>query len=125
MGDAGRPARGFPSWVYAGGDEPDYRFSLANERTFLAWVRTALALVAGGVALEALGAPLEPRLRLAASLLCLVLGALVPGLAWLSWAQAERAMRHGRPLPRTLLTPLVAAGVCAVAVLVVLGQLRG
>ena len=26
--------------------EMDYRFSLANERTFLAWIRTALALVA-------------------------------------------------------------------------------
>ena len=28
----------------------DYRFSLANERTFLAWIRTAVVLVAGGVA---------------------------------------------------------------------------
>jgi putative membrane protein len=26
--------------------EPDYRFTLANERTFLAWIRTALALLA-------------------------------------------------------------------------------
>ncbi|NMS52334.1 YidH family protein, partial [Vibrio parahaemolyticus] len=24
------------------GEDPDYRFTLANERTFLAWVRTAL-----------------------------------------------------------------------------------
>ena len=32
------------------GPDPDYRFTLANERTFLAWIRTALALVAGGVA---------------------------------------------------------------------------
>src|SRR3546814_13520956 len=30
--------------------EPDYRFTLANERTFLAWIRTALALIAGGIA---------------------------------------------------------------------------
>jgi hypothetical protein len=30
-----------------GGTDPDPRFTLANERTFLAWVRTALAVVAG------------------------------------------------------------------------------
>ncbi len=26
------------------GEAPDYRFSLANERTFLAWIRTASGL---------------------------------------------------------------------------------
>ena len=31
-------------------DEPDVRFSFANERTFLAWNRTALALIATGIA---------------------------------------------------------------------------
>ena len=31
------------------GREPDYRFSLANERTLLAWVRTALALDVAGL----------------------------------------------------------------------------
>ena len=54
MSDEGRDRR-FPRRVYGAGQEPDVRFSLANERTFLAWVRTSLALVAGGVALEALG----------------------------------------------------------------------
>jgi uncharacterized membrane protein YidH (DUF202 family) len=68
-----RAAR-FPRWVYGEGSEPDPRFTLANERTFLAWIRTALALTAGGVALEALTVPLLPGLRLAASLLLLVLG---------------------------------------------------
>ena len=33
-----------PRSVYGGGEEPDPRFSLANERTALAWMRTALAL---------------------------------------------------------------------------------
>jgi putative membrane protein len=36
-----------------GGTEPDPRFTLANERTFLAWIRTSLALLAGGIAVEA------------------------------------------------------------------------
>lgn len=31
------------------GEEPDPRFTLANERTFLAWTRTALALLASAV----------------------------------------------------------------------------
>lgn len=30
------------------GEAPDYRFSLANERTFLAWIRTALGFLAAG-----------------------------------------------------------------------------
>ena len=39
--------------VLPGGEEPDPRFTLANERTFLAWIRTSLAFLAGGLALEA------------------------------------------------------------------------
>ena len=33
------------------GHEPDYRFTLANERTFLAYIRTALAFFAAGTAI--------------------------------------------------------------------------
>ena len=40
-----------PEWR-SEGDDPDYRFTLANERTFLAWIRTALAILAGGVLLH-------------------------------------------------------------------------
>jgi putative membrane protein len=35
--------RRFPRSVFSRGTEPDARFTLANERTFLAWIRTALA----------------------------------------------------------------------------------
>lgn len=36
------------------GEAPDYRFSLANERTFLAWIRTSLGFLAAGVGLDQL-----------------------------------------------------------------------
>ena len=52
-----------PSYVYDVGTEPDPRFSLANERTFLSWVRTALALLAGAVALHSLQLPQTSWLR--------------------------------------------------------------
>ncbi|WP_345712331.1 YidH family protein, partial [Kineococcus glutinatus] len=59
--------RRWPRRVYGTGREPDARFSLANERTFLAWIRTSLALLGAGVALEALQVPVQPGFRLAAS----------------------------------------------------------
>jgi putative membrane protein len=34
---------------------PDYRFSLANERTFLAWIRTGLGLMGIGFAVSRFG----------------------------------------------------------------------
>ncbi|WP_106400486.1 YidH family protein [Actinocorallia populi] len=113
----------FPRWVYAEGTEPDPRFTLANERTFLAWVRTSLALIGGGIALEALPLPLQPAFRAAAALLLLLLGLLVPVLAWLSWAVAERRMRRREPLPSSWVTAPLAIGVSAVAALTVLGAL--
>ena len=73
----------FPRHVFEAGTEPDPRFTLANERTFLAWIRTALALVAAGVALEALALPLQPALRFTASMILLALGLVVPTLACL------------------------------------------
>lgn len=112
----------WPSWVYGHGSTPDPRFSLANERTFLAWVRTSLALMAGGVALDAveLDGPRSLQAVLAAALV--VLGLLLAAVAWVRWAAAERAMRLSRPLPgtRTLawLTVIVMILAAALVVLV-------
>ncbi len=124
MASPERPRR-FPGRVFRTGTDPDPRFSMANERTYLAWIRTALALLAGGVALEALGLPLAPGPRLAASLLLLAMGLVVPPVAWWHWGRTERAIRTGRPLPAPVLGVALALGVGAVGVLVVIGVLAG
>ena len=121
MSGAGRLRRRFPSSVYNRGSEPDARFTLANERTFLAWIRTGLALLAAGVALESLGLGIHPGFRIAASLLLVVAGIAVPLQAWVGWSYAERALREGRPLPSADLALPLAITVVAVGVLVLLG----
>lgn len=99
-----RPRR--PTAVYGVGDEPDARFSLANERTALAWLRTALALVAAGVGLTSAAelAGLARWLDGVAAGVCLAGGALAVE-AVLGWRRTERALRLGGPLgsPRALL----------------------
>lgn len=115
--------RRFPRHVFATGAEPDPRFTLANERTFLAWIRTALALIAAGVAIEALAVPLHPTVRLATAVILIGLGLVVPPLAWRSWGRAEGALRRETPLPASLVAPVLAAGVGAVGALLVVGLL--
>lgn len=106
------------------GNEPDYRFSLANERTFLAWIRTALAVLAGAIALHQFATALQPRwfvVVLSAGIA--VLSAFMGAGAYLRWRGSEIAMRHARPLPHSLLIPVLAGAVAllslAAALLVV------
>lgn len=94
------------------GIEPDYRFTLANERTFLAWVRTALALVAGGLASISV---LDFRGSDGLGLLLLGLGVATAGTSFHRWAANERAMRLDEPLPASRLPQLMAAGTALVA----------
>jgi putative membrane protein len=110
----------FPAAVYGRGLEPDARFSLANERTFLAWIRTALGLLAGGVALEVLALDLHAGLRLAASLVLIIAGVLLPLLAWGNWARTEHAIRTKQTLPGSVLGLLLAITVSAAGMLVIL-----
>jgi putative membrane protein len=81
------------------GDRVDYRFTLANERTFLAWVRTAVALIAGGlVAAKAIDFNHEV-LRWIVAAPPIAGGALVAAAATVRWRRYEEAMRAGRELP--------------------------
>jgi len=106
----------WPGWVYGAGSEPDYRFSFANERTFLAWIRTALALVAGGVALDALNPAGGSGLVKLLPAALLALGGLCAVAAFSRWARAERAVRRGEPLPHSSLTAVLSCCVVVVAV---------
>lgn len=113
--------RRFPPYLYRSGREPDPRFSLANERTMLAWIRTALALIAAGVALELLaGSDPDPFTTAAATILCGA-GICIPILAWVDWIRVEGAMRHDRPLPSPTLTVFAGIAVAAAGALIILG----
>lgn len=120
-----RTDRRFPRRVYGVGAEPDPRFSLANERTFLAWIRTSMALVVAGVAVEALAPGIEPGLRLVCAVLLVSGGVLASVQAWVGWVATERALREQRPLPSSRLSPVLAVGVLVTGVLVVVGLALG
>jgi putative membrane protein len=112
------------------GTEPDPRFTFANERTFLAWSRTALALVVAGLGIVQLLPPF-PGVPVGRHLLgvpLIVFGAIVAVTAYIEWARSQRAMRHGQPLPRSVM-PLIMAVVVAImavvsAVVVLISALR-
>jgi putative membrane protein len=100
------------------GREPDYRFTLANERTFLAWIRTSFGLLAGGVAVNQLvtRSPAHAVIGLA----CLLLATTLAAGAYTHWRRAQTAIRHDRPLPVSPLIPLVAVASSAIAVVAAL-----
>ena len=108
----------WPRWIYGAGDEPDYRFSFANERTFLAWIRTALALIAGGVALDAIDLSMDPGIRRGLAAGLIVLGAICAGMSWTRWAAAERALRRNEPLPASSLSLVLALATVVIAIVV-------
>jgi putative membrane protein len=112
----------WPDWVYGSGEEPDYRFSLANERTLLAWLRTALALLAAGVAVDTIDLSMPERAQVVLAGLMVLLGIVCAGGSWLRWARAERAIRRREPLPASSLGLILAvAVVVAAAIVLVVG----
>jgi putative membrane protein len=107
------------------GDPPDYRYSLANERTFLAWIRTALALDAGGLGVAGFLPPLRiPHLREVIAIGLMVLGSAIAFRAVDRRTRNERAMRLGRPLPPSRFPGVLAMVVGVGGVLLALATLR-
>ena len=119
VGSPSARVRRHPGWEDHGRD-PDYRYSLANERTFLAWIRTSLSLVAGAVAAVQLLPP-SPQgdVRWLIGAFLAATAAATAVLAYVRWEATERAMRSGapRPRPRGLLVVSTAIAVLALGVL--------
>ncbi len=116
------PSRGkIAARLLPGGTEPDPRFTLANERTFLAWIRTSLAMLAGGIAIEAFTSELFlGPVRKGLAVLLLLLGMLLSAGAAVRWIRVERSMRNKTPLPLPLIVPVLAgAGALAAAVVLI------
>lgn len=102
------------------GHEPDYRFSFANERTFLAWIRTALALDAGGLAVVELLPPFPvPYGREALGVVLILLGTIVAAASYGRWVSNQEALRVDAPLPPSHLPRVLAAGVAVLSALAV------
>ena len=107
------------------GETPDYRFSLANERTFLAWIRTALALVGGGFAVDQFLPDLRWAVRVGMAVALLAVGGACAVRAVNHWTRCERAMRRGEDLPLSRFPVVLSLGVGLVAVAMVVVVLLG
>ncbi|AJE39925.1 YidH family protein [Streptomyces nodosus] len=108
-----------PQEIREEGRTPDYRFSLANERTFLAWLRTALALIGGGFAVDQFLPDLPWAWRVGLALGLLAAGVLCSLRAVNHWVRCERAMRRGEDLPASRFPALLSIVVAVVAVAMV------
>lgn len=107
-----------PRWWPTGGVEPDPRWSLANERTLLAYERTALGLVVAGLAVSGSRAVAEAPLWFAAMGLPLVLlGGAVALAGRRRFLQAQRAMREEEPLGPPSVVTFLPWGIAVVALI--------
>ena len=102
-------------------EEPDVRFTFANERTFLAWNRTALALIATGVAATQLLPKFDVAFgRRILGLPLIALGAVLAITSFQYWKRNQTAMRRGEPLPRSPMPQVLAVGIGLIAIIAVI-----
>jgi putative membrane protein len=98
--------------------EPDYRFTLANERTFLAWLRTSLGLLAAAVAIVQLVPDLVvPGARHVIGAMLAALAIYTASAGLYRWGKVDEAIRRGLPLPRDRMPIGLGIGLIIIAAL--------
>lgn len=109
--------------------EPDYRFTLANERTFLAWIRTGMTLLAASIVLgeflrSADGHTNQIALRII-SITCVLSATTLALNAYFRWDRVQHAMSRNQPLPRPAnLMRITVASLCLIALVCVVISAR-
>jgi putative membrane protein len=99
--------------------EPDYRFSLANERTLLAWVRTALALDVAGLGVVRFAPSLGlPAGREIVGGVLVLLGTVAAWSGYRRFLATDRAIRTGNPIPAHAAPRILAAALAAISLAV-------
>jgi putative membrane protein len=103
----------------ANGPQVDYRFLLANERTFLAWIRTALGIIAGGVALDQfVHVEADTSVIGPLAIVTILLGVVVAVTGTVRWSRADTVMRRQLPMRRSRGIVVVGSCVAVIGVLI-------
>lgn len=100
---------------------PDYRFTLANERTYLAYVRTALAMLVAGAALlhldDLLGTTGQTR---GLGMVLMVVGVGITAAGYVRWRSNDARIRAGKGLALSWIPLLVTIGVAGLGTVAIL-----
>ena len=91
----------------------DYRFLLANERTFLAWLRTALSLQVAGLGVLQFLTHGHDTVRFVLGVGLVVTGSYVGVVSYRRYYGNERAIRAGEDLTRVRSSVFVVLAVVA------------
>lgn len=118
----GRTARAYSSGM-AAPPEPDPRFLLANERTYLAWVRTSLALLAAAAAVTAVDLPMSLTVQRLMATVLAVIGMASALEGWRSWRRRDAALYANEPIAPARATTLITGGLFLVGVVLIVAIL--
>ena len=104
-------------WWPTEGQEPDPRWSLANERTLLAYSRTALAFIVAGLAIAGSRSVADTSIWFAAlGLPLIVVGGVVALGGRRRFLATQRAMRTGMPLGAPVVAAILPIAIAVIAV---------